>query len=81
MFGKFEKGNVLFAHAIENADGADLFVGKANDLAARAAELHLERLDALGRCVKMLLEELFENVHEYDFQPFRFGESAKPTPF
>jgi len=29
----------------------------------------------------MLLEEFFENVHEYNFQPFRFGESAKPTPF
>jgi len=51
------KGDVLFAHPVQNADGADLFIGKANDLAARAAELSLERLDAPGRRVEMLLEE------------------------
>jgi hypothetical protein len=64
VFGKFEKGDVFFADAVQDADGADFFVGEADDLAAGTAELALERLDALGRCVKMLLKKLFENVHE-----------------
>ena len=64
MFGEFEKGDVFFADAIQDADGRDVFVGETDDLAAGTTELALERLDALGRCVKMLLEEFIENVHE-----------------
>jgi hypothetical protein len=64
MLGKFEKGDVLFSDAVQDADGGDVFVGEPDDLAAGTAELALERLNALGRCVKMLLEEFVENVHE-----------------
>ena len=38
--------------------------GKTDDDAPRAAELALQRLHALGRHMKVLLEEPLENVHE-----------------
>ena len=34
MPGEFQEGGVLFTHAIQNADRAVAFVGKANDFAA-----------------------------------------------
>ena len=64
MPGKFEESNILFADVIQNADRAELFAGKPDDLAPRAAELALQRLHPLDRRVEMLLKELFENVHE-----------------
>jgi hypothetical protein len=68
MLGEFEEGGVLFADAVENADGAVFFIGEADDFATGAAEFTLERGDALGRRVEMLLEEFFENVHSIDFR-------------
>ena len=47
--GKFEEGDILFAHVIENANRADSFTGKPDDLAARTAELALQRLHPLHR--------------------------------
>ena len=64
MPGKFEKGDVLFAHVVQNADRAGRSAGQPDDLAPGAAELALQRQYLLGRRVEMLLEELFENVHE-----------------
>jgi hypothetical protein len=63
VFGKFEEGGVFFANAVENADGALFFVGETNDLAAGTAEFALERDDMLGRGVKVVLKEFFENFH------------------
>ncbi len=59
MTGKFEEGYILFAHVIENADGADAATRKAYDLAARAAKLALQRLRTRNRRVEMLLEQFF----------------------
>ena len=42
----------------------DSSAGQPDDLASRAAEFSLQRLHLLGRRVEMLLEKLFENVHE-----------------
>ena len=44
MPGKFEESDVLFAHVIQNANGAELFAGKPDDFAPRTAELALQRL-------------------------------------
>src|SRR5437879_2898501 len=60
---EFEEGGVFFADAIENADGPAFLVGQPNDFAAGAAEFALQRHDAVGRRVEMLLEEFLENVH------------------
>ena len=49
MARKFEEGYILFAHVIEDADGAEVRTGKADDLAARAAELSLQRLTSAER--------------------------------
>ena len=57
MAGKLEKGDILLAHGVENADGALPRAGKPDDDAPRAAELALQRLHALGRRLEMLLEE------------------------
>ncbi len=62
MFGEFEEGGVFLANGVENADGAMFFVGEADDFAAGTAEFALERDDALGWGLEMLLEEIFENV-------------------
>jgi hypothetical protein len=65
MFGEGEEGGVLFADAVEDANGGGFFVRKADDFAAGTPEFSLEREDMLGRSVEMLLEELFENVHRH----------------
>ena len=67
MSGEFKEGGVFFAHAVEDADGADSCVGQTDDFAAGTTELALERDDALGRSVKMVLEELLENVQGHGF--------------
>ena len=64
MPGEFEESGVLFAHIVEDADGAGLFAGQSDDLAPGAAELPLQRLHLRDRRVEMLLEEMVENVHE-----------------
>ena len=64
MPGELEKGKVLFAHGVENADGGVARAGKADDIASRAAQLALKRLHAFSRRMKVLLEEAFKNVHE-----------------
>ena len=53
---KFQEGNILFAHIVKNSDGAYLFVGKPNDLAARTAKLALERFRSFDGRVEMLLK-------------------------
>src|SRR6202158_2083283 len=58
--GKFEEGNILFAHVIQDANGADFFAGQPDDLATRTAELPLQRLHPLDWRVDMLLKESFE---------------------
>lgn len=62
-----EEGKILFANAVENADGADLFVGQANDFSAGTAELPLQRLDARGSGMEMLLEEFLKGVHKREY--------------
>lgn len=54
---KFEEGAVLFANAIEDADGFVASAGEANDLATGTAEFSLKRDNARGRLMKMLFEE------------------------
>jgi hypothetical protein len=49
---------------MENADGGVPCAGEADNDAPGTAELALERLNALGRRLEVLLEEAFENVHE-----------------
>jgi len=68
MFGEGEEGGVFFTHVVENADGGGSVVREANDFAARASEFALKRQDARGGRVEMLLEEVFENVHENEFR-------------
>src|SRR5208282_5815590 len=63
MPGKFEEGDIFFAHAIQNANRADLFAEKPDDLAPRASKLALERLHSLDRRMEMLFKKLLENVH------------------
>jgi hypothetical protein len=63
---KFQEGDVFFAHIVENTDRADFLAGKPDDLAARTAELTLQRLRALNRRVEMLLKKSIENFHERD---------------
>lgn len=71
MFGEFEEGDVFFADAVQNADGAVFLIGEADDFAAGTAEIALERDDALGGRVEMLLKELFENFQGHGFHPIR----------
>jgi hypothetical protein len=59
MFGKFQEGDIFFADSVENADGMILIVGKADYFAAGAAEVALERDDALCGRVEVLLKEIF----------------------
>ncbi len=56
MPGKFEEGDVLFAHVVQNANRAEFAAGKPDDLASRTAELALQRLHSLDRRVEMLLK-------------------------
>ena len=64
MPGEFEEGDILFAHAVQNANRAEFFAGEPDDLASRTAELTLQRLHPLDRCVEMPLKKSFENFHE-----------------
>ena len=84
VFGEREEGGVFFADVVEDAYGGGVFgfVGEADDFAAGAAEVTLERLDERGRRVEMLLEERFEDVHESSaFQSFRFDELTRLIHF
>ncbi len=75
MAGKFEKGDVLFVHVVQNADRAGLLVGKTDDFASRTAELALQRLHSLDRRVEMPLKKALEDFHEI------FGvNNAVPLP-
>ena len=60
---KLEECDILFAHGVENADGAVRSAGEADDGAARAAKLALQRLHLFGRRMEMLLEKPLKNVH------------------
>ena len=59
MPGEFKESDILLAHGIEDADGADSFAGEPDDGTPRAAELALKRLHVFGRQLVMLLEEPF----------------------
>ena len=86
--GKFEESYILFAHVIENADGAVPVAGKTYDLSSRTAQLPLQRFRPGHRCVEMPLEECFQNFHESKFQhrtvsikiPSASLKSAHPLP-
>ena len=64
MFGKLQEGDVLFAHAVENADRTMLLIAKANDASSRGAKLVANGAQSFGGRAEMLLKELLENVHE-----------------
>ena len=59
MFREFEESDVFFTDTVEDADGSGFFVGEANNFPAGATEVALERDDARGRGVEVVLEELF----------------------
>ena len=80
MPGKFEEGDILFAHVIENANRAEFVARKPDDLAARTAELALQRLHSLDRGVEMLLKKSFENFHEGDYQRFGCDLASSSQP-
>src|ERR1700719_3279519 len=65
--GEFHECDIFSSHVIQNTDGTQFIVGKANDLAARAAELALQRLHPIDRQLEMLLEKSLENFHEKNF--------------
>jgi hypothetical protein len=64
MPGELEKGGILFAHVIKDADGAGFFAHQADNLASRPAELALQGLNPLNGRIEMLFEESLEDVHE-----------------
>ena len=68
MPGEFQESDVLFAHLVAHANGAEFFAGQPDHAAPRAAEMAVQRLRLFHRCMEMLLKKLFENVHEYGFQ-------------
>jgi hypothetical protein len=59
VLGELEEGYVFFAHAGEDADRGVGARGEAENCAARSAELALEGLHGIRRCVEVVLEELF----------------------
>src|SRR5258706_420023 len=63
MPGELQECNVLLADVIQNANGAMLFVGKADDFPPRPAEFPLQRLHPRGGRAKPLLKKPLENVH------------------
>ena len=69
MSGKFEKGDVFFAHVVEDADGGGLFAGETDDVASGAAEIALQRLDVLGRawkcCSKSFLRTSMDTIFNH----------------
>jgi hypothetical protein len=79
MFGEFEEGGVFFADTIEDADGGGFFVGEADDFSAGAAKVALERDDARGRGVEVVLEESFEHFYGCGFgSGHLYGPSMEP---
>src|SRR5277367_1862111 len=64
MLRELEKGDVLFAHGIQDADGADALTCQPHNAAPRAAELALERVYPLRLEPVMLFEEPFQNFHK-----------------
>src|SRR5271169_757277 len=64
--GKFEEGDILLTHVIQNSDRADFAAAaiQPDDLAPRASEFALQRLHSLNRRVEMLFEKSFEDFHE-----------------
>src|SRR5271169_4800334 len=67
---EFQKGNILFAHIVQDPDRAQVCAaavgGQPHDLSPRPAELPLQRLHTLRRHTKMPLEQLSENFHAGD---------------
>jgi hypothetical protein len=61
---ELEEGDVLLAHVVENSHRAGILAEQADDAAAGAAELTLQRLSANHWSMKMLLEKLLQNVHQ-----------------
>jgi len=57
--GKFEKGNVFFAHVVKNADRGLVFPEQSDDPAPGAAKLPLQGIDTHNRPMEVLLEEFF----------------------
>ena len=58
-----EEGGVLLANVVQDADGALLPVGEADNFASRAAQFSLQLDYTRGRTMEMLFEEGVENVH------------------
>ena len=77
MFAKvtreLDKGGILLANVVKNADGASALANQANDATSRTAELTLQRLNAHDWRAKMLLEKLSENIHEVMGQRYHRG--------
>jgi len=67
MPGEFQESDVLLVHSIQDANGAEVGAGQPDDISPRAAKLALKRLHSIDTRVKMLLEKLRENVHQYAF--------------
>src|SRR6202008_5160219 len=64
MLRELEKGDVLFAHGIQDADSADALTCQPHNGAPRAAELALERVYLFRLEPVMLFEEPFQNFHD-----------------
>ncbi len=64
MLRELEKGDVLFADGIQDADSADALTRQPHNGAPRAAELALERAYLFRLKPVMLFEEPFQNFHE-----------------
>jgi hypothetical protein len=64
MSREFDEGHILFTHAVENANRADVGGRKTDDFAAGTAELTLQGLHAIDGNMKMLLKKFAENFHE-----------------
>src|SRR5215469_1169539 len=61
--GKLEECDVFFPNTIKNPDGADPFRGKPDDPTSRSAEFALDRLHCFDRNLKVLFEQMFQNIH------------------
>ena len=75
---KFKECGVLFAHAVENANGAESFVFQPYELSPGPAELALQRPDPRNWRVEMLFKKLLKNVDQ-DAKPS--WEKNGPVPF
>ena len=76
MPGKFEEGDVLFAHVIQNANRAELLsLASRMILRPEPPSWPCSGCSPLDRRVEMLLEKLFENVHNHAFARFDLQQS------